>query len=338
MEEKLRILFRAYFGREAGRLELLPASGSARRYYRLGAGDICCIGTWNEDVTENRLFIDFSRHFRAKGLQAPEIYAVGKEEDVYIQQDLGDTMLLHVAEHPEGEGLSGRAMDLYRKALKELLRFQFIGTRGWDYSRCIPRPVFDRRCMSWDLNYFKYCFLRLAGAFFSEERLEDDFERLVGSLEKVEATTFMFRDFQSRNILVKEDKVWFIDYQGGRRGALHYDVASLLYDAVVKIPQVQREELLDFYIAELQAYRPVDAVVFRRDYYRFVLMRLLQAMGAFGLRGLYEGKRHFIDSIAPGLEALQQLLSCYGLEQDYPEIAAVVSRCCTSWNTGRKEA
>ena len=193
-----------------------------------------------------------------------------------------------------------------------------------DYSDCLPRPVFDERCVRWDLNYFKYCFLRLAGVDVDEDKLENDFDRLVNVLRKADTNYFMFRDFQSRNIMVLRDEVYFIDYQGGRCGALHYDVASLLYDAIVKMPDFQKEELLDYYIDELARYAPDEAAGFRGLYYPFVLIRLLQAMGAFGLRGLHEGKTHFVDSIVPGLQGIVHLFESGKLGEDYPEIQRTI--------------
>lgn len=321
IEEALAGLFHRCFGSEPESMILLPASGSARKYYRLSAGNFVCVGTWHADVAENRLFVDFSRHFRKCGLHVPEIYVMSEDGFAYLQEDLGDRMLLDVIvmEREQGD-LTPHLMELYRKVLSELLRFQFLGHVGLDYSHCIPRPVFDRRCILWDLNYFKYCFLRLAGGVFSEEALENDFSRLTDRLCRVDNQAFMFRDFQSRNIMVRDEEVWFIDYQGGRQGALQYDVASLLYDAIVHMPDVQRECLLDDYIGELQTYRSVDSLQFREEYYHFVLIRLLQAMGAFGLRGLYEKKAHFIDSIQPGLENICRLFQAGKVGADYAEI------------------
>lgn len=326
MENRLMALFETHWGHTPDRLEALPLSGSSRKYYRLFDGMDSFIGVCHSSWEENRLFIDFSRHFRAQGLNVPQIFVVSADGLAYIQEDLGERMLLDVVEsEPRDVSLNPEVLELYRKSLDELLRFQFLGNEGLDYSYCIPRPVFDRRCIAWDLNYFKYCFLKLAAASFSEDLLENDFELLLDQVGSVQADTFMFRDFQSRNIMVNKGKVWFIDYQGGRQGALHYDVASLLYDAIVAIPDGQREELLDYYVEELQQWRPMDAQVFRRDYYRFVLIRLLQAMGAFGLRGLYEHKQHFIDSIQPGLQGIYGLFEAGHLGDDYPEIRRIVS-------------
>lgn len=324
-KENIGELYHRHFGQWPDQVELLPASGSARKYYRIGADGNYFMGTWNPDVKENELFLDFSRHFKELGLHVPRIYVVAADKMSYIQEDLGNRMLLDiVVDEREGNRLSPRSIALYKKALSELLRFQIQGNKGFDYTRCVPRPVFDRRCILWDLNYFKYCFLKLACAFFSEEALEDDFELLADRLCCVDTRSFMFRDFQSRNIMVRDEEVWFIDYQGGRQGALHYDVASLLYDAIVNIPEDQREELLDYYIGELQQYRTVLPEDFRQDYYQFVLIRLLQAMGAFGLRGLYEHKQHFLDSIQPGLQNITSLFESGKLGEEYPEIRRVV--------------
>ena len=319
-------LFHANFGTHPEEVELLPASGSARKYYRVFNGGETYIGTYNANIEENRLFLRFTSHFATKGLAVPRIWAVAKNELVYLQEDLGNQMLLDVVQaERQGDVLTPHLMQLYRKVLKELVRFQLLGHVGFDYTPCVPRPVFDKRSMLWDLNYFKYCFLRLVGANFSENALENDFEKLVGRLEAVDTNSFMFRDFQSRNIMVQQDEVWFIDYQGGRKGALQYDVASLLYDAIVAIPDEQREILLDDYMQELQNYRSIEVEKFRLDYYHFVLIRLLQAMGAFGLRGIHERKQHFIDSIVPGLKTLANLLDGERLNRDYPEIKKIVN-------------
>lgn len=321
MEKLIQGLFQQHFGVAPTKMLALPLSGSARRYYRLSDGTRTFIGVHNENREENCLFIRFTRHFEEKGMNVPHVYCVSEDGLVYIQQDLGADMLLDVVERErKGEMLPPHVMGLYRKALSGLLQLQLWGGEGLDYSECVPRPVFDEVCIRWDLNYFKYCFLRLAGVDFSEQRLENDFDALATMTAKVATDSFMFRDFQSRNIMVQDDEVWFIDYQGGRQGALAYDVASLLYDAIARIPEVQREVLLEGYVAELKQYREIDAQAFKAIYYRFVLLRLLQAMGAFGLRGLHERKQHFIDSIVPGLDNVLSLFVPGKLAGEYPEI------------------
>ena len=325
MEQKLKDLYLSYSGHACTSICALPASGSSRKYYRLMDQEKSCIGVYHEDLRENRLFLDFTFHFLQRGLPVPQVYCVSKDEKMYLQRDLGSQMLLNVIESSrESTQLSEYIIQLYKKILHELIRFQLIGGEGLDYSRCLPRPIFDTRCMRWDLNYFKYCFLKLIGVGLDEELLENDFDVLIRQLGRVETDCFMFRDFQSRNIMVLNDDVYFIDYQGGRRGALHYDVASLLYDAIVKIPETQREELLDYYIQELSIHKKVNHKEFQTEYYHFVLIRLLQALGAFGLRGLYEKKQHFIDSIVPALQEVSRLLENQREILRYPEIERAI--------------
>lgn len=335
METEIIKLFEKHFGAQITEIRALPKSGSARCYFRLYTKNDSYIGVYNQNVEENLLFIRFSGHFESQGLHAPRIHCVSENNLFYIQEDLGESMLLDVLEKERQAGgcLNGHLINLYQKSLSELLRFQLLGGEGLDYSKCMPRPVFDRQCIMWDLNYFKYCFLRLTGVDFSEQQLEDDFIRLANTIEQEQADRFLFRDFQSRNIMVKGDDVFFIDYQGGRKGALHYDVASLLYDAIAEIPDVQREELLSYYIDSLQVYLPVDGLHFRDVYYHFVLVRLLQAMGAFGLRGLHEGKQHFIDSIIPGLQNILSLFVENKLRGQYPAIEDICRKVLLQRNT-----
>jgi aminoglycoside/choline kinase family phosphotransferase len=319
MERVVEELFRQQAGCSCDRLEALPPSGSSRRYYRLFLGERSLVAVYHENTRENALFVDFSRHFRERGVRVPEVYTVAGDGRAYLQEDLGDITLFAALER-QGAALASGTLDLYRQALDELLRLQVLGHEGLDYGRCLPRPLFDRRCVMWDLNYYKYCFLRLAGVEIDEQRLEEDFDRLADRLDVTPRASFMHRDCQSRNIMLTGGQLYFIDYQGGRRGALAYDVASLLYDAIATIPDEQREELLDHYLSRLARYRPTESGQFRPDYYHFVLVRLLQAMGAFGLRGLHEGKQHFIDSVLPGLQAIVALFASGRLAPGYPEI------------------
>ena len=197
MEEKIKTLFKQYSGSDARRVEPLPVSGSARRYYRVFTGGRTYVGVYHENLRENRLFVDFTRHFEKSRLHVPHVYCVSEDGFSYLQDDLGPDMLLDVVERErEGEFLSEYTMELYRKALSELLKFQLEGGKGLDYSGCLPRPVFDERCIRWDLNYFKYCFLKLAGVEVDEDLLENDFDRLTAKLVMAGADGFMFRDFQ----------------------------------------------------------------------------------------------------------------------------------------------
>ena len=322
MEELLR-LYEDWRGCAPQSVEQLPGAGSNRTYYRFwdAEGDslIGVVGTSRE---ENEAFIYLAGHFGQKRLPMPRVVAVSTSRLCYLQTDLGHRSLFDALS--EGREKGGRyapeEKELLRRTIAELPRIQFVGAEGLDFGRCYPMASMDRTAVFFDLNYFKYCFLKLAGVEADEDRLEDDFDRLTAKLVMAGADGFMFRDFQSRNIMVLDNEVYFIDYQGGRQGALHYDVASLLYDAIVKIPENQKEELLDFYIRELTESEPGYAEKFREIYYHFVLVRLLQAMGAFGLRGLHEGKPHFIDSIVPGLQGISTLFESGKLEGEYPEI------------------
>ncbi|MDR0765372.1 MAG: phosphotransferase [Odoribacteraceae bacterium] len=319
MLETITRLLQAYAGHAPAGVEALPASGSARRYFRLTTGEGSVVATWHEDARENRAFAYFSNHFRARGLRVPLVYAMTSDGKAYLQQDLGRVTLLDVVER-EGTALSGRTMTLYRQALEELTRFQVEGHEGMDYGQCLSRPDFDGTRALWDLNYYKYCFLRLSGVAFDEERLEADFKRLAARVEGERRDCFMYRDFQSRNIMVRGESLYFIDYQGGGRGAPPYDAASLLHDALVPVPGEQREELLEHYLSLLVRSRPAAARGFRVVYDHFALARLLQALGAFGLRGLHEGKRLFLESIRPGLAAVVALFDDGRLGTGYPEI------------------
>ncbi len=319
---KLTSLYCKSFGTEPTAMEKLPASGSAREYWRIYNGNETYIGTINADLRENQLFIEYSKYFKEQGVAVPEIICCAPDNSVYIQEDLGSYMLLDVlTAERQGSELSEHTMALYKKALSELQKMQFAG-KGLDYSKALPRPSFDKRCIMWDLNYFKYCYLRLAAIPADEDLLENDLEKLCSIIESQPANTFMFRDFQSRNIMVKGEDVIFIDYQGGRKGPLGYDVASLLYDAIAEIPDSQHQELLDHYKNELQAIHPEMVHDFVQSYHHIALVRLLQAMGAFGLRGLHEKKQHFIDSIKPGTAAISKLLTTH-LPGQYPELEKI---------------
>ncbi len=246
-------------------VDILPPSGSYREYIRLTSPHFKAIGTWNEDEKENIAFIEFSRHFRKMGINVPEIYDYKPAEFIYLQEDLGnETLFSYLSKVREKEGFSEKIVKTYKKIVRELPKIQIIGGKDLNYGVCYPRMAFDRQSMMWDLNYFKYYFLKLAKVPFSEQLLEDDFTAFTDYLLKAESNFFLFRDFQSRNIMLVNDEPWFIDYQGGRKGALQYDLASLLYDAKADIPQNVREELIDIYLDELEKMHPVDRKEFRQ--------------------------------------------------------------------------
>lgn len=322
--ELLNDLFRRWSGESILSINKLPASGSPREYYRITGIKSRAIGAINHDKEENKAFIEFSRHFHAKGLAVPEIYLVDLDRNAYLQEDLGETTLFnHLFEVRDNGNFPEELTTIYKEVLSELQKFQIEGTEGLDYSFCYPRSSFDRQSMLWDLSYFKYYFLKLAGVPFNEQKLENDYNTLINYLLAQDTNHFLYRDFQSSNVMLLNGKPYFIDYQGGRKGALQYDVASLLYDSKADIPPVVREELLEHYIQCLAAYPSVDAGRFRDSYYAYVLIRIMQAMGAYGFRGFYEKKTHFLKSIPYALNDLRWILNNVQFSIEIPTLLNV---------------
>jgi aminoglycoside/choline kinase family phosphotransferase len=313
-------LFIQWSGNEPDTIVPLPPSGSERKYFRFTHGEKSAIGAWNPVVEENEAFFYFSKHFYEKGLHVPELYGVDPSKEAYLIEDLGNTSLFSLVENNKHRtSFPDDLVELYRKSLMELVRFQVVADKDLDYSYCYPHSSFDARSMKWDLNYFKYYFLKLHVPFH-EGRLEDDFDTLVDFLCEAESNYFMYRDFQSRNIFIKDNKPYFIDYQGGRKGPLQYDVASLLFQVKADLPFDLRETLLDDYISELSKHISINKEGFKKHYYGFVLMRLLQVLGAYGFRGLIEKKPHFLASIPFALKNLNWWLDKIQIGTDMPEL------------------
>lgn len=331
IKEEIIQLFEQYFQEEMTAFEVLPPSGSYREYCRMKSKKHQAIGAWNHDVKENMAFIEFSKHFRKEGVSVPEIYQVNEAKTCYLQEDLGNlTLFDYLSRTRELEGFSEKIINVYKKVLLELPRLQITAGKGIDYSYCYPRAAFDKQSMMWDLNYFKYYFLKLAKIPFDEQALEDDFQNFSDYLLAAESDFFLFRDFQSRNIMLHDGKVAFIDYQGGRKGALQYDLASLLYDAKADIPQAVRNELLEFYLDELEKYIEIDRAEFKAYFTGYVLIRIMQAMGAYGFRGFYEKKEHFLKSIPFALENLSYLLENNNIPIKLPELFQVLKEVSQS--------
>ena len=323
--ERLSSLFEHWSQEPVTNIAQLPPSGSDRQYYRISGTETTVLGAHNLDKKENIAFVKFSRHFHQKGLPVPQIYAEELDDNVYLLQDLGDTTLFgYLSNARIGKKFPDEVLPLYKQVLTELPRFQVLAGRDLNYSVCYPRARFDKQSMLWDLNYFKYYFLKLAKIPFDEQLLEDDFQRFTGYLLQTNCEYFLYRDFQSRNIMIHRGEPHFIDYQGGRKGALQYDAASLLYDAKADIPQTVRTELLQHYIEELQRVTPIDEREFTDYYYGYVLIRLMQAMGAYGFRGFYEKKAHFLQSVPYSLENLTWLLDNVTLSVTIPDLLKVL--------------
>jgi aminoglycoside/choline kinase family phosphotransferase len=282
--------------------------GSGRAILRLTGAGHTAIGIVNPIREENIAFLEFSRHFRQHGLAVPQIYAEDLKEGAYLEEDLGSTTLYEfLGAHRSGDVIAPEVVEAYRKVVIALPRFQVEAGRDLNYKVCYPRASFDRQSITWDLNYFKYYFLRLAAIPFNEQALEDDFGRLTRFLLTADHDYFLYRDFQSRNIMLREGDPWFLDYQGGRRGALQYDIASLLYDGKADLPPELRRQLLAHYLDALQNHIPIQQEAFLHHYYAYVYVRIFQALGAYGFRGFYERKAHFLQSVPYALKNLRWL-------------------------------
>lgn len=328
-------LFQQWAGEPCQLKTLMPASGSNRRYFRMVGATHRCVATVNDDVRENEAFVALARHFKQHGLPVPEVYLFAQDHKCYLQQDLGDTTLYGYAYDRKraGHGFDDTMMSLYKRVLAHLLQFQTAG-ESLDYSVCYPRAAFDRQSMQWDLNYFKYFFLKLAHVPFDEQLLEDDFQRLMDYLLDDDYSFFLYRDFQGRNIMLDEHQnMSFIDFQGGRRGPLQYDVASLLYSSKSDLPDVVRAELLQYYI---DIALPVivahggTADTFRQRYYAFALLRIMQAMGAYGYRGYFERKDYFLKSIPLAGNNVRRIIDGHPLGVELPHLMKVLRDLCDS--------
>jgi aminoglycoside/choline kinase family phosphotransferase len=319
----LKRLFEEHFHLPAEDVRSLQGQlgGSGRVIVRLTGGKFSAIGILSSVQEENVAFLEFSRYFRRHGLPVPEIYAEDLSEGAYLEEDLGDTTLFEfLGAHRDGDAIAPEAMEAYRKVVAALPRFQVKAARDLNYSVCYPRASFDRQSINWDLNYFKYYFLKLAGIPFNEQALEDDFSSLTDFLLTADHDYFLYRDFQSRNVMLRGWEPFFLDYQGGRKGALQYDIASLLYDGKADLPPEMRQQLLDHYLECLGSYIPVDREAFMDRYYAYVYVRILQALGAYGFRGFYERKAHFLQSVPFAMKNLGWLAENVKLPIELPAL------------------
>ncbi|MBS0012308.1 MAG: phosphotransferase [Bacteroidales bacterium] len=324
-KELLAIKYREYTGEDCIDIISLPRSGSDRKYFRLTGSGKNIIGAYNPNREENDAFIGFTNHFRSLHLPVPEIYIYFPGADCYFIQDLGDTNLYTWLERKkQTDGFDEELLDFYRQSLEMLVLFQTEAIRGLDLDLCYPHKSFDRQSMIWDLNYFKYMFLKLVAAPFNEKHLEKDFNTLVDFLLEAGQDYFLYRDFQSANIMVLDKKPWFIDYQGGRRGSAQYDPASLLYDPKAHVPQEAREILIEHYIKEFCKMTSTGESYFRKYYHGFVMIRIMQALGAFAYRGLYEKKPGFVQSIIPGVRILNNIIESGQLNISLPELFRIL--------------
>ena len=330
--EKLLELYRRWSGGEPALTEKLPGAGSNRAYYRLRAADgttvVGCIGTSHD---ENHAFISLSRHFTQCQLPVPQVLAATDDELRYLQTDLGDTSLFDAIRggREAGGRYTLREQELLKRTIRELPNIQLRGARGLDFSQCYPQPQFDMDSVLFDLNYFKYCFLKATGLDFHELKLEADFRLLAKDLTAEQQESFLYRDFQARNVMLVGDQPCFIDFQGGRKGPYYYDLASFLWQASAKYPHKLRRELVYEYYNALRQYTEVPTSHhFVARLSLFVLFRTLQVLGAYGFRGYFERKPHFIASIPPAIQNLRELLQLNPALFPYPHLMDVLRRLC----------
>jgi len=323
-------LYKTWKGEEADSIDVLPQAGSERRYFRIhekNGGTI--IGTYGANIKENETFVYFSDKFREQDLPVAIIHTISDDGLYYLQEDFGDISLV---DKLETEGYTPAVYALFKKSLEELAALQVKGDEGLDYERCLTNKEFGKQAIMADLLYFKYYFLDALRKPYDKQKLIDDLEALSNYLTHTEYKYFMFRDFQSRNIMVKPDNsVHFIDYQGGMKGAPQYDAASMLWQARANLPDEWKNDLLEDYMSAFENIIkiPLDRNVFRSQYNGYVLIRLLQVLGAYGFRGLFERKAHFLTSIPLALKNLRSFIENQSIGISLPEFRRVLDICIT---------
>ena len=335
--EQLIELYHKTFGITPKDVEKLSAQGSNRQYIRFtdasGHNIIGCIGT---SVEENNAFVYLAKHFTEKGLPVPQVLAVSEDGRRYLQTDLGNCSLFDALANGRQQSYGDKERELLRRVITLLPHIQLKGAEGLDYSQCYPQPAMDETCVMFDLNYFKYCYLKATGIDFHELRLEEDFRSMARDIARLDGSplesSFLYRDFQARNVMLDaNDNPYFIDFQGGRRGAVYYDVASFLWQASARYPQSLRDELIDCYLDSLEGLiGECQRDSFRQRLNLFVLFRQLQVLGAYGFRGYFERKKHFLESIPPALDNVRQLIKDDALRNKYPYLCEVLDKLCSN--------
>jgi aminoglycoside/choline kinase family phosphotransferase len=330
--EKLLIkLYTQWAGQEPDIIHAIAASGSPRKYFRLGSKDETVLGAYNPDLSENDAFIYLTHHFYDKGLPVPKMLAEDREAGTYLISDLGNNILFDLlTARPVIEEINDELYQQLAASVRMLPHFQIRGRQGLDWSVCYPRSSFDMQSMMWDLNYFKYYILKTSGITFNEQLLEYDFKRFAEFLMQAGQDYFMYRDFQSRNILFYNNNPHYIDYQGGRKGPLQYDLASFLYQVKARLPNPVREKLINEYLDEAAKIEDIDHDLFMKYFYPFVYLRMMQVMGAYGFRGLFEKRPHFADSLEPAIAALARLINVHPLEPELTELKSALRKLTQS--------
>ena len=324
LNPRIKKIYKDITGSEAISVTRLPITGSNRFYFRVEGKGNSLIATYNEDRVENRAFLYLADHLKKHGVPVPEIFYSDIKKGIYFQEDLGDTCLFDIA--VDSELSEENIFNAYKKVIDYMPLLQYKSAQDMDFTVCYPRASFDKQSIQWDLYYFKYLFLKLIQLPFLEQNLEDEFNKLTGFLLKAPSGFFLYRDFKSKNIMWKDDSPYFIDFQGGRRGALQYDLASLLFESKADLSLKLRNKLLDYYIEVFNKYDFFNKKEFLEYYPAFVLIRLLQVFGAYGYRGLFEKKVHFIHSIYPGIENLQWARRQPLIKHEYPYLSEIFDK------------
>ncbi len=321
-------LFQEHFGAEPEQVIALPVSGSDRRYFRMSGKGASVIGTYNSNVAENNTFFYATQLFTKGKIRVPELITNSKDRKSYLQQDLGDTTLFSSVMK---DGFNETTTKLFHDALSQLAQAQWVAGRDADFRQCFGARQFDDKAIMSDLLYFKYYFADLQSVPYNKNALMEELEQLSRDLGHIQPQTLMYRDFQSRNIMLHDNQVYFIDYQGFMQGPPQYDIASLLWQARAEMPEKLKEDLLNGYIATLNnlPVPKVNEIYFRKGYVQFVLIRLLQVLGAYGFKGIMQQKSHFLASIYPALKSLESFIANNPSTPGYPELRGMLERITT---------
>ncbi len=329
MKEQIVKIFSQFADERIVKIEEIPESASARKYFRIYTNDNSYIFCKNDNLEENEAFFHFTENFNRKEIPVPKLLFIDSMKKNYIISDLGNVRLNDFLEKNK---FDERTMKILYQIIDELLNLQFSGLDNLNLELAYPRKEFDKQSIMWDLNYFKYYFLKLFDFDFNENRLETDFGNFADLLLQANSNFFLFRDFQSRNIMIMNEKPYFIDYQGGRKGALQYDLASFLFDGVVNFNAEIRQILLQYYIKKLKDKSEIEANLFMRYFYHFAIVRLFQALGAFGFRGIIQKKQQFIDSIPNAVKKLFEAFEPISEEFQFEEIRNILAQIKVKFN------
>ncbi|MFH1610395.1 MAG: RNase adapter RapZ [Patescibacteria group bacterium] len=329
--KKLENLFQEKFNEKVKNIETLKGDGSDRSLFRLISQTRSVIGVIGKNRKENVAFVKFSKIFKQKGINVPEIYIEDLDNDMYLEEDLGDdTLYSWMSEIREKEGFSDKIFKMYGKVIAQLPRIQIQAGKDIDYTLCYQHTEFGKESMMWDMHYFKWNLLNLFYKLdINNEKLEEEFNKLTDFLLEEKKDFFLFRDFQSRNVMIKNKEPFFIDYQSGRKGALEYDLASMLYDSKANIPQEIREKLIGKYITSTQELVEIDEGKFKKYFYGFALIRIMQALGAYGFLGRVKNRPHFLGNIPFAIANLEIILNKFNFLQELPELNNIIQNLCS---------